>query len=131
MWCSYVSHQQFATRSCPPGGAAHSQVKYVGIRTGNGCEVWVSRDNSVKRLNPRFDLRHHSPTGFECGYDGSGPAQLALALLADWSGDDSFAMRHYQNFKFKIIAGVPRREWELTGAQIFEVVAAMVAPKRA
>ena len=26
----------------------------------------------------------------------SGPAQLALALLADWSGDDGFALKHYQ-----------------------------------
>jgi Family of unknown function (DUF6166) len=31
-------------------------------------------------------LRHvavHSPEGFECGYGGSGPADLALSLLAD------------------------------------------------
>lgn len=62
---------------------------------------------------------------------GSGPAQLALALLAEWSGDDGFALKHYQNFKFKLIAGLPRREWELTGAQIREVVAAAVAQNRA
>lgn len=62
---------------------------------------------------------------------GSGPAQLALALLAEWSGDDGFALKHYQNFKFKFIAGLSGREWELTGAQIREIVAAMVAPKRA
>jgi hypothetical protein len=106
-------------------------VRYVGIGTASGCEVWVSRGDSIRRLNPRFDLRQHSPTGFEWGYEGSGPAQLALALLADWSGDDGFALRLYQNFKFKLIAGLPRREWELTGAQIREVVAAMAAPKRA
>lgn len=34
-------------------------------------------------LNPRFDLANHSPNGFEYGYSGSGPAQLALAILAD------------------------------------------------
>jgi len=28
---------------------------------------------------PRSDLRNHSPNGFEWGYSGSGPAQLALA----------------------------------------------------
>jgi hypothetical protein len=106
-------------------------VRYVGIRTANGCEVWVSRGESIRRLNPRFDLRQHSPTGFEWGYGGSGPAQLALALLADWVGDDGFALKHYQNLKFKLIAGLPRREWELTGTQIREVVVAMVAPKRA
>lgn len=33
-----------------------------------------------RALDPRFDLRFHSPDGFEWGYGGSGPAQLALAL---------------------------------------------------
>jgi hypothetical protein len=108
-----------------------SEVKYVGIRTGNGCEVWVSRADSVRRLNPRFDLRRHSPTGFEWGYGGSGPAQLALALLADWSCNSRFAVKHYQDFKFKLVAGLPRREWELTGTQIQELVNAITAPKRA
>ena len=106
-------------------------VRYVGIRTASGCEVWVSRGDSIRRLNPRFDLRQHSPTGFEWGYGGSGPAQLALALLADWSGNSRFALKHYQHFKFKVIAGLSKREWELTSAQIREVVAAMVAQKRA
>jgi Family of unknown function (DUF6166) len=108
-----------------------SDVKYVGIRTGNGCEVWVSRGDSVRRLNPRFDLRRHSPSGFEWGYGGSGPAQLALALLADWSGNSRFALKHYQEFKFKVVAGLPRREWELTGNQIRQYVEAMTTPKRA
>jgi hypothetical protein len=26
----------------------------------------------------------HSPTGFEFGYEGSGPAELARCLLIDW-----------------------------------------------
>lgn len=26
-------------------------------------------------------VKHHSPTGFECGYGGSGPAELALNVL--------------------------------------------------
>jgi hypothetical protein len=30
----------------------------------------------------------NSPTGFGWGYGGSGPAQLALALLADSLGDN-------------------------------------------
>jgi len=36
-----------------------------------------------KDLNPRSDLMNHSPDGFNWGYGGSGPAQLALAILAD------------------------------------------------
>src|SRR5205823_6333568 len=57
---------------------------YVGERTPQGCEVEVI-DKDVPGggypLLPRFDLRNHSPTGFEWGYAGSGPAQLSLALL--------------------------------------------------
>ena len=41
----------------------------------------------------------HSPTGFEWGYVGSGPAQLSLALLADALGDDERAQDLYQQFK--------------------------------
>jgi hypothetical protein len=36
---------------------------------------------------PARRLRHanlHSPTGFECGYGGSGPADLAASILADF-----------------------------------------------
>jgi hypothetical protein len=29
---------------------------------------------------------YHSPTGFETGYGGSGPADLALSILADFLG---------------------------------------------
>lgn len=60
-------------------------------------------------LSPRHDLRNHSPDGFAWGYAGSGPAQLALALLADLY-DDEFAMEHYQAFKFAFVAKLPKDE---------------------
>ena len=49
----------------------------------------------------------HFPTGYERSYAGSGPAQLALALLADALGDDEKAQDHYQDFKFKVVARLP------------------------
>jgi hypothetical protein len=45
-----------------------------------------------------LELRNHSPTGFAWGYGGSGPAQLALALLVDATQDQTLALRHYQDF---------------------------------
>ena len=39
------------------------------------------------RLDPRVDLRRHSPDGFTWGYAGAGPAQLALAMLAHFFRD--------------------------------------------
>ena len=57
----------------------------------------------VHRLKERQDLYNHSPTGFSWGYNGSGPAQLALAILADCY-DDEAAMRWHQDFKEAFIA---------------------------
>jgi hypothetical protein len=55
-------------------------------------------------LDPRYDLRNHSPDGFNWGYGGSGPAQLALALLADITGDSALAEKWYQPFKWTFVA---------------------------
>lgn len=45
--------------------------------------VWICEDGKpVARLNPRLDVMNKSPTGFAWGYEGSGPAQLAFAILA-------------------------------------------------
>ena len=61
--------------------------RYEGRREGYAAIVTVDG----RRLNPRLDLWNHSPTGFEWGYGGSGPAQLALAILADHLGNDEQA----------------------------------------
>jgi hypothetical protein len=42
------------------------------------------------------------------GYAGSGPAQLALAILCDALGDDERALRLYQLFKDAVIARLGR-----------------------
>ena len=86
---------------------------YEGRREGYAAIVTVDG----RRLNPRRDLWNHSPSGFEWGYCGSGPAQLALAILADHCGDDEQALNFYQRFKWKVVAELPRH-WTLTSAEI-------------
>src|SRR5215813_14027095 len=107
---------------------------YHGRRNGNGeAEVYVIQDDGrAEPLPVRLDLYNHSPDGFEWGYAGSGPAQLALAILADALGvpaartplsmfDDSEAsklqsrvLKLHQLFKSKRIATLDhRREWRL------------------
>src|SRR5579875_478208 len=90
---------------------------YVGERTPEGCQVDVidkEAPGGGYPWPPRFDLRNHSPTGYEWGYAGSGLAQLALTLLADALGDDEKAQDHYQNFKFKVVGRLPHDRWELS-----------------
>jgi hypothetical protein len=92
---------------------------YVGARTEAGCTVEVLDIGRNYALLPRNDLRNHSPAGFEWGYGGSGPAQLALALLAD-AVSDHFALDHYQQFKRARIGRLKGDEWSITAQTIQE-----------
>jgi hypothetical protein len=62
--------------------------------------VWVND----KAITPQesFEYRTHS-TDFEAGYGGSGPAQLALAILLEVMSARE-AQQCYQGFKWHYIA---------------------------
>ena len=98
---------------------------YTGSRTDDRCAVVVSDGDDCRDLNPRFDLRNHSPSGFEWGYGGSGPAQLALALAADVLGDDEAALGVYQRLKFRVVAGLPAEGWTLTEDELRAAIRAL------
>jgi hypothetical protein len=84
-------------------------------------------DGKEQPLNPRFDLKRHSPTGFEVGYGGSGPAQLALAMCADGLNDDRAALGLYQEFKWAFVAKFAHEGFEVTDEQIREWAARHIA----
>ena len=86
---------------------------YEGSRSLAGALVTVDG----RPLPPRYDLKRLSPAGFEWTYEGAGPAQLALALLADHFGDDQKALRHYENFMREIVADLDNA-WRLTTQDI-------------
>ena len=90
---------------------AAARVAYVGFRAEGGPRVHVVRDG-----NP-FLLRHvemHSPTGFEWGYAGSGPADLALSILADYLGNEEAAEDLKGVFKEEVVSRLPSTAWVLT-----------------
>lgn len=70
-------------------------------------EAGLAPARAATKLNPRHDLRNHSPAGFAWGYSGSGPAQLALALACDVLADDDRAMRLYHGLKFSFVGRLP------------------------
>jgi hypothetical protein len=94
----------------PMVGTGQDKV-YHGVRRPDGCRVTVNGNPLALRL----DVQNHSPTGFAWGYGGSGPAQLALALLCDFLGDDRAALELYQEFKFRVVANLPHEAWCMTG----------------
>jgi len=93
---------------------------YRGDRTIDGVVVTVEG----RPLDPRYDLRRLTRTGFEWTYEGAGPAQLALALLADHLGDDQRALELHDAFMKAIVANLGN-EWELTEADMAEAVDAL------
>lgn len=97
-----------------------------------------------------YHLRHlivHSPTGIGWGYGGSGPADLALAILADYLGEaaaipphddyDPAVARHiertrawalHQHFKWDIVARLEQeRGFTLEGRLIESWLSAQAA----
>src|SRR3954447_24435708 len=86
---------------------------YEGARSLDGAIVTVDG----KLLPPRLDLRSLSKAGFEWTYEGAGPAQLALALLADHLGDDHAALALYERFMREVVADLDKG-WPLPSADI-------------
>ncbi len=105
---------------------------YVGTRDGDSAPLVTCEygDGTVELLDPRLDLANHSPTGFEWGYGGSGPTQLALAIVAHVAGD-GHDMRNYlvSEFKVRFVQRIPRDapSWVLSAKTVWEWVQAEVA----
>lgn len=82
--------------------------------------VWVDG----KEMDPGEGrkIHDHSPDGFNWGYGGSGPAQLALTLVIETAkfiprGDGHLpimkAVPYYQDFKWEYVAQWPQSDFEV------------------
>lgn len=104
------------------GQSTADDVEYVGLHD-DGTPV-VLNLTEHGRLSPdrSLELVQHSPAGFNWGYTGSGPAQLACALLLDYYDDESVANHHYIQFRDAVVSQLscdgPADCWHLTGDDI-------------
>jgi hypothetical protein len=99
---------------------------YQGRRTDDGVEVWADE----RQVTPVLSLLvwNHSPDGFEWGYGGSGPAQLALAVLLDVGLRADLARHLHQDFKWAMVALWSREEsWTLQGQDLVTWIGAALA----
>lgn len=120
-------------------------VRYEGERMYGETRVYVVHDDGRRgRLEHRIFC--HSAGGFDWGYGGSGPSELALNLLAHALGDESTCprckgtrryrasrcfecagvgvadpvWRAHQDFKWAFIAGLPENRWSLERSDVLE-----------
>ena len=78
-------------------------------------DVPIHDFKQIAPLDPCIKMVNHSPTGFAWGYQGSGPAQLAFALLYHVTKDKETSQRFYQRFKADVIGAMPREgNWKLS-----------------
>ena len=87
--------------------------------TGN----WESKEVRINGniLSPERSQKvcNHSPDGFNWSYGGSGPAQLALAIMIQMAGE-GVAERAYQDFKWDVISKLPEADFELTVGEVWD-----------
>lgn len=95
---------------------------YKGDRTIDGVVVTVDD----QPLSGRLDLKTLSEDGFEWSFVGPASQQLALAILADHTGDDIRALRLYEAFTEEMVANFAN-EWILTSADVEEAITALSA----
>lgn len=93
---------------------------YEGDRTIDGIEVMV--DGAP--LPDRTDIKTISDDGFEWSFEGPASAQLALAILADHTGDDSKALELHEAFMREIVANFSNH-WIMTSADVQAAVDAL------
>ncbi|ERG97399.1 DUF6166 domain-containing protein [Haloquadratum walsbyi] len=95
---------------------------YIGWRRQGDLVVTRLPEDTELTPDRSLDLVNHSPSGFEVGYRGSGPAQLACGLLLDHYDDTQVAREHYIAFRSRVISQLecngPAACWYLTGEEI-------------
>jgi len=107
------------------------------------------RDQQVLSDEPLHHVSYHSPDGFEWGYGGGGPADLALAILSDHleeehgrvSQKDIYrpvngllhpALKLHQKFKSAFVARFARDEvWVLNSEHIHSWLVGLALAQRA
>lgn len=94
-----------------------------GLYEGSQINI-VLKDGQPLSIEPSRKLATKS-TDFSWGFGGSGPAQLALALLYDVTGDEGLSLDFYQDFKWTVVAG-----WGETWVITTEEILKWIAPRR-
>ena len=90
---------------------------YRGYRYQEAGELVVTKDGQPLSPVPSQKLFNYSPDGFRWGYGGSGPAQLALALLLDVTNDPGLSFRLHQTFKRHFVAAWGEK-WQICSDDI-------------
>lgn len=100
----------------PYGQTPQAARGYLMVREAGEAKAYVVEPSGTRGLP---HVVRHSPTGFEWGYGGSGPADLARSILIDAAGG-ILAEGLYQEFKREFVASLPYDGGTISLSQIHE-----------
>ena len=103
----------------------NNEQRFEGLWTDTGGQVTIlTPDADSELLSPRPSQRiiNHSLTGFGWGYPGSGPAQLALAILLRIGLSKDEAYFRYQKFKWQVVSRLPQHAFTLPFSDVIKWV---------
>lgn len=109
----------------------HPPPVIEGQRLIHNGEVLVTVSGRLLDPARSQQVRNCSPTGFDWGYPGSGPAQLALALLLDAGLPEPIADRHHQAFKWEVVASLDSAHFRMPAAVVQNWIRTFVLPAEA
>lgn len=73
------------------------------------ADVVLRRIDGMAKTNIPHRIVRHSPTGFDWGHGGTGPADLALNILLWLDLSPEKADRLHQDFKWKFVVSIPHQ----------------------
>lgn len=103
---------------------------YVGLRKQAGCVVLaVDCDGSVRELGPSLRRPRFPNDQWEWGYAGTGPANLAWALIYDATGDVELANEMHQHLKWDVVSGWHKPGWSLDRDELLTLLSSYARRK--
>lgn len=93
---------------------------FAGDRTIDG--IVVTLDGTP--LDPHTDTHKYADGGFEWGYEGAAPSQLAYAILVEHLGDARKAEALQDRFMRSVTANF-ENEWVMTTTDIDQALSAL------
>ena len=97
-----------------------SRKTYVGVETPLGVQTRVREGGSDDVMDLRFDLVKRQPHEWEDPELGA--EQLAMAILADATGNDNYALLRCKQFKDDVTVYLPLEGWRMTWSQVMSWV---------
>jgi len=101
------------------------KLLYFSDKKKMGHNAVMVKEEYSNGICINYEIKHivrHSPDGFQWGYGGSGPSDLALSILTDYCQRmeiEDIANKYYQQFKINFIVTAGEKI-DITSDQIKE-----------